>query len=85
MKIQIPLQAILLALLLGSGLLAQRPEPLVATHYFYWYRWPNEHFNPSVTPGREGHLHSLPHPKRVSYLDPKWHEAHISGTWPPPI
>lgn len=46
----------------------------VATHYFYWYRWPAEHF-PAGRPKAEGHLHHFPVPRAVSYLDPDWHEA----------
>ncbi len=65
----------LLGLALSIGAPAQVPEPTVATHYFYWYRWPTEHFNQPGAPGREGHAHHFVDPERVSYLDPDWHEA----------
>ncbi len=52
-----------------------QPVPVVATHYFYWYRWPTEHFNEPGAPGPEGHLHHLPTPQEVSYADPAWHVA----------
>lgn len=54
---------------------AQAPDRLVAAAYFYWYRWPEEHFDEPGAPGPEGHLHHFPGPQKVSYLDPAWHEA----------
>lgn len=67
-----------LFLLIGSGLLAQRlPEPKVATYYFYWYRWPTEHFRES-TPSH-GHFHHFVDPKKVDYEDPDWHEAEFTA------
>jgi len=50
-------------------------HPVVATHYFYWYRWPTEHFNQRGAPGREGHHHHFTKPKQVSYLSRDWHEG----------
>lgn len=50
-------------------------QPVVATHYFYWYRWPDEHFDPHDDPRIEGHRHHFPEPEKVSYLDPAWHRA----------
>ena len=55
---------------------AQEP-PTVATHYFYWYRWPDEHFDPEDEPHREGHRHHFVDQERVSYLDPEWHAANF--------
>lgn len=52
-------------------------QPLVATHYFYWYRWPDSHFNQPGAPGREGHTHHLKSPERTSWLDPDWHEQQL--------
>jgi len=52
-------------------------EPIVATHYFYWYRWPDQHFNQPGAPGNEGHFHHLPNPETVSYLSEAWHEAQL--------
>ena len=61
-------------LAIGVGLLASSPdEPTVATHYFYWYRWPDAHFNEPGAPGREGHRRHLPAPETVSWLSVDWH------------
>ena len=49
-------------------------DAIVATHYFYWYRWPNEHFRPADQPDAEGHFHHFPNPEKVSYLSDGWHE-----------
>jgi hypothetical protein len=62
-----------LGLLLVGVAWGQAPERVVATHYFYWYRWPDQHFDQEGAPGREGHFHHFVEPQRVSYLDPKWH------------
>jgi hypothetical protein len=51
------------------------PPPVVATHYFYWYRWPDQHFDQPGAPGREGHRRHLPEPEKVSYLSADWHAA----------
>ncbi|MAF64468.1 MAG: hypothetical protein CMJ84_02250 [Planctomycetes bacterium] len=63
--------ALLLGALAGTPAAAQST---VATHYFYWYRWPDEHFQ-AGHPGREGHRRHFPQPERVSYLDARWHRA----------
>jgi hypothetical protein len=69
-----------------SWLVAARPAdaapaegPVVATHYFYWYRWPDKHFNLPGAPGREGHFHHLPRPEEVSYLNPDWHAREFAA------
>lgn len=49
-------------------------DAVVATHYFYWYRWPSQHFRPADQPAAEGHFHHFPIPEQVSYLSDKWHE-----------
>ncbi len=67
--------AVLLAAMLLPEGTAVPAERLVATHYFYWYRWPDEHFAVAGNPGSEGHTHRVPEPEKVSYLDPAWHEA----------
>ncbi|MBK8975801.1 MAG: hypothetical protein IPM29_07730 [Planctomycetes bacterium] len=67
--------ALLIAVSLPCAVLAQdaqRPPATVATHYFYWYRHPDEHF---PGPGREGLRHGFVEPERVSYLDPDWHRG----------
>lgn len=53
--------------------------PLVATHYFFWYRWPDQHFNQPGAPGREGHYHHLAQPEKVSYEDPEWHAGEFAA------
>ena len=45
----------------------QAAQPRVATHYFYWYRWPDMHFDQPGAPGHEGHRRHLPEPESVSY------------------
>jgi hypothetical protein len=47
----------------------------VATHYFYWYRHPGEHFG---GPGREGHLHAFVAPDEVSYESAAWHRREFT-------
>ncbi len=53
--------------------------PVVATHYFYWYRWPDQHFNQPGAPGHEGHHHHLPSPEKVSYESVDWHAAQFAA------
>ena len=43
----------------------RRGERIVMAHYFYWYRWPNEHMQHLF-------LHE-PEPEKVSYLSADWH------------
>ena len=63
----------LLILLLGSlSIIAN--DAVVATHYFYWYRWPAEHFPQPNDPLGQGHFHQFPNPRKVSYLSVDWHE-----------
>jgi hypothetical protein len=59
------------AIAVGS-LLAQEPAT-VGTHYFYWYKWPTEHFGEPGAPGPEGHAHHFERPQQVDYEDPAWH------------
>lgn len=71
-----------------APVLCQEPVPTVpaaapaavtvATHYFYWYRWPDEHFNQPGAPGPEGHRHHFPEPERVSYLSADWHRENFA-------
>ena len=53
--------------------------PMVATHYFYWYRWPDQHFNQPGAPGPEGHFHHWPHPEQVSYASTDWHAQQFAA------
>ncbi len=67
----------LAALLLPClALVAQQPVT-VATHYFYWYKWPTEHFNQEGAPGIEGHTRHFVDPERVDYESPAWHEQNF--------
>jgi hypothetical protein len=50
------------------------PTAKVATHYFYWYLWPNQHFK-AGRKDLEGHFHHFVAPKKVSYTDPEWHRG----------
>ena len=50
---------------------------MVATHYFYWYRWPNEHFKIPDNPASEGHLNHFVTPEKVSYLSEDWHAGEL--------
>ena len=49
----------------------------MATHYFYWYRWPNEHFKIPNDPASEGHYHHFVTPEKVSYLSEDWHAGEL--------
>ncbi|MCA8975693.1 MAG: hypothetical protein KDC98_13305 [Planctomycetes bacterium] len=68
-----------LAIPLPIPLPAQGTPATVATHYFYWYRWPNEHFNEPGAPGREGHARHFAEPTKVSYLSADWHRANFTA------
>ncbi len=77
------LAAVLSVLVLGCTPLACQtpsdgPGPntnaRIATHYFYWYHWPKEHFK-AGRKNAEGHFHHFVEPKNVSYLDAKWHRS----------
>jgi hypothetical protein len=57
----------------------QAASPVVATHYFYWYRWPDQHFHQPGAPGREGHYHHLPRPQEVSYANADWHAREFAA------
>ena len=48
-------------------------RPVVATHYFYWYRWPDHHFHQPGAPGHEGHTHHFAEPERVDWRSADWH------------
>ena len=61
------LRIILLSGLAAAPGLAQAPVT-VATHYFYWYRWPSEHFDEPGAPGSQGHCRHFAVPQEVSYL-----------------
>ncbi|MCB9884281.1 MAG: hypothetical protein H6838_02250 [Planctomycetes bacterium] len=66
------------ALCLLTPLAAQAPRATVATHYFYWYHWPTEHFDEPGAPGPEGHCRHLPEPQKVSYRSAEWHALNFA-------
>ena len=51
----------------------------VATHYFYWYHWPTEHFDEPGAPGPEGHCRHFAAPQQVSYRSVDWHAANFTA------
>ncbi|MEW6072035.1 MAG: hypothetical protein AB1726_05480 [Planctomycetota bacterium] len=67
-----PLAPLLLPILLSPR---AAPDALVATHYFYWYRWPDSHFSQPGAPGPEGHLRRFPAPETVDWGSAAWHET----------
>jgi hypothetical protein len=76
------MRALAFSLLFGALLPAQQPPaaaPTVATHYFYWYRWPGEHFAEPGAPGREGHAHHFEAPQTVDYESPAWHAQNFAA------
>ncbi len=61
-----------------AGQLAEAPSfdagrRIVATHYFYWYRWPDEHFFDDADHRDIGVRQHFPDDTRVSYLSMDWH------------
>lgn len=73
--------ALLLVALDGaaSPLAAQTVGPTVATHFFYWYHWPTEHFDQPGAPGREGHARHFVAPEKVSYRSVDWHAGNFEA------
>jgi len=52
-------------------------EHVVATHYFYWYRWPDEHFFDDRR-GQDSSLrHHFPDDRAVSYESKAWHRQQM--------
>lgn len=82
------MRSALFAAAVGLGQLAAQsptasptPAPVnatVATHYFYWYHWPTEHFDEPGAPGPEGHCRHLPQPRSVSYRSVDWHARNFA-------
>lgn len=67
------------AICCAAALLGQSPSPTVATHYFYWYHWPTEHFDEPGAPGPEGHCRHFVNPERVSYRSVDWHAENFAA------
>lgn len=70
---------LLLAVVPAVAPAAQARSATVATHYFYWYRWPDRHFAQEGAPGHEGHTRHLPAPEKVSYESADWHRANFAA------
>lgn len=66
-----------MVILAGFAFASQAGEVVVATHYFYWYRWPNEHFKQPGKSLSEGHFHHFVTPEKVSYLSEDWHAGEL--------
>jgi len=62
-----------------AGAVAQTAPATVATHYFYWYHWPTEHFDEPGAPGREGHCRHFAEPASVSYRSVGWHAQNFAA------
>ncbi|MFQ5806222.1 MAG: DUF5010 domain-containing protein [Phycisphaerae bacterium] len=52
-------------------------EPVVATHYFYWYRWPDEHFFDDAGHTDDLLRHHFPDHRTVSYESRAWHRRQM--------
>lgn len=54
-----------------------RDQRIVGTHYFYWYRWPDQHFWDDASWTDDGQQDHYPMPERVSFDSPAWHEQEL--------
>ncbi|MBU0640773.1 MAG: DUF5010 domain-containing protein [Planctomycetes bacterium] len=52
-------------------------EHVVATHYFYWYRWPNEHFFDGANHKHSILRHHFPDDHAVDYESADWHRRQV--------
>jgi hypothetical protein len=52
-------------------------DRIVATHYFYWYRWPDQHFFDDANHRDSGLRHWFVDPKSVSYESVAWHKRQM--------
>lgn len=50
----------------------------IATHYFYWYHWPTEHFFDDPAYRDSGLRHHFIDPASVSYKSKAWHKQEAS-------
>ncbi len=67
----------------GEELLAQAKsfaadQAVVATHYFYWYKWPDEHFFTSAKHDRTLLRQHFPEAREVSYESVAWHRKQMT-------
>lgn len=49
-------------------------DRVIATHYFYWYHWPSEHFFDDPARQDSGLRHHFIDPTSVSYKSKDWHK-----------
>jgi hypothetical protein len=54
-------------------------DRIVATHYFYWYHWPSEHFFDDVEHTDDAQRQHFPRQHEVSYLSEAWHRGQMEG------
>lgn len=73
------MRAALLTACLVAALPGQDQRATVATHYFYWYHWPTEHFDEPGAPGPEGHCRHFVDAQRVSYRSADWHAENFAA------
>jgi hypothetical protein len=52
-------------------------EPVIATHYFYWYRWPDEHFFDDAAHSDTALRHHFPNQRAVSFQSGAWHQRQM--------
>jgi len=52
-------------------------QKIVGTHYFYWYRWPDQHFWDDGDWTDDGQQDHYPHPEPVSSDSTAWHEQQL--------
>jgi len=78
-----------LAILVACARIAVLPQPqpqtfsssqkIVGTYYFYWYKWPNEHFFDDGSKMRDDALvDHFPRPEKVDYESVAWHRGEMS-------
>lgn len=69
------------AVLLACAGTAAAPGPrerLVATHYFYWYRYPDEHFYNDPARTSDALQDHFVDPESVDYTSPAWHAGELA-------
>ncbi len=52
-------------------------ERVIATHYFYWYKWPTEHFFDDDARSDDALRHHFPDHRNVSYKSTAWHRRQM--------
>ncbi len=70
---QVPIAPLPTARQLAAAPSFDASQRIVATHYFYWYRWPDEHFFDDDARQDVGIRQHFPDDSQVSYLSADWH------------